>query len=307
MKPLPLIVIGGPTGSGKSSAALLLARQWRKKGIESEILCADSITIYNGFDIGSAKPSREDRNEFPHHLLDIREGEEAFTAGDFLELADPLVRRILDQDKLPLIVGGTGFYVRALLRGMASGEEDMEQSQKIKESLEERGRVLGWDTLYRELELKDPAALEKIHPNDHYRLVRALQFLEMHHTLWSEQNKLARQSAPRFLHRYAYLSPSKDELRERIEKRTATMVAAGLLDETKSLLQKVPPSCKPMQSIGYKEAVLYLEGKIPDLSAAIAQSTLRLAKQQMTWYRGEELAEAVESPFLENLSAFFGI
>jgi len=309
MKPYPLVLIGGPTGSGKSSTSLSLLRKWRKKGIESEILCADSITVYRGFDIGSAKPSKEEQSEFPHHLLDLRDGNEPFTAGDFLELADPLVQKLLAEGKVPVIVGGTGFYVRALLRGMASGDEDSAQSQKIKEALEERGKREGWETLYRELERKDPGALEKIHLNDHYRIVRALQFLTIHQTLWSTQNKLARQTPPRYSHLYAYLSPSKEQLKERIEKRSRFMIENGLVEETQKLLKEISPQSKPMQSIGYKEASLFLEGKISqaDLVPAIVQSTQRLAKQQMTWYRGEELAQAIHFPFEENLEKFLSV
>ncbi len=307
----PLIVIGGPTASGKSSLGLKLAIELAKQKIPTEIICADSITVYRGFDIGSAKPTPKEQALIPHHLLDIVNPMENFTAGDFIRLAVPLIERLRSEGKVPLVIGGTGFYLRALLRGMASGEEDQAESARIKQELEDRASNEGWEKLHQELLAKDPSS--RVHPNDHYRIIRALQAIALqaagpHEKLaWSELNKTTRENPARFPHQYFRLKVEKESLKTRIEERTKLMLDRGLVAETKALLEQgIPTSCKPMQSIGYREAVAFLQesgtttNSTATLAEQIVQSTMKLAKQQNTWFRGEELAEWIE-PSLESL------
>lgn len=298
-----VILLGGPTASGKSALALELAEALAARGQPAEILCADSVTVYRGFDIGAAKPTAADRRRVPHHLLDLTTGDQTFTAGDFIKAANPLLDSLLAGGVTPIVVGGTGFYLRALLRGMASEEENQAQARSLKSALEARARSEGWEALFRELMERDPGSAGTIHPNDHYRIVRALQAMALQGKPWSELNKTARATAPRFPYRFFRLAVTKEELKDRIEARTERMLRAGLIEEARELLRNVGAGAKPMQSIGYKEAVAFLEGTLPEneLAAAINQATLKLSKQQLTWFRGEELAEWLDPPTLPRL------
>jgi tRNA dimethylallyltransferase len=295
---MKVILLGGPTGSGKSALAFAVAKEAKKQGLLPEILCCDSITIYRGFNIGSAKPTKEEQREFPHHLIDIADPTESFTAGDFLERAAPILKKCFHDQKLPIIVGGTGFYLRALLRGMATDIEDQKLSQERKIFWEQEGEKKGWKHLFEEVKKRDPQS--EIHENDHYRLVRALQAMDLLGKPWSQQIKEARAKAPIYPHKYYYLNPSREELRKRVIKRTKIMLESGFLEEVKQLLSRgVPEDCKPMQSVGYKEALHFLKGELSDLESAIVQNTMKLAKQQSTWFRGEELAEELPQPYEE--------
>jgi tRNA dimethylallyltransferase len=303
-----LIVIGGPTASGKSALAIKLAQHLARQSQPAEILSADSITVYRGFDIGSAKPTEEERGSVPHHLLDLANPDQGFTAGDFLKAADPLIHDLLSRGTVPIVAGGTGFYLRALLRGMAGNEEDAEKSAAVKLAIEERGRAEGFEKLHRELIAKDPGSAGTIHPKDHYRIVRALQAMEMQGKPWSELNAQARAAPARFPHRYFKIKIERDELRKRIEARVAQMLAQGLVEEVEGLLAKgVNPASKPMQSVGYKETLAFLRGDLAEeeLAPAIVQATCKLAKQQNTWFRGEDLGEWLEEPYWENLAKAF--
>lgn len=296
--PNPLLIIAGPTACGKSSLAMELATQLGN----AEILCADSITVYKNFEIGSAKPNLEDQKKIPHHLINLVDSTKNFTAGDFVRYAGPLIEQLHSQNKIPILVGGTGFYLRALLKGMVSEQEDETQSQEIRARLDERAKLEGFDALYDELMQKDPAASSTVHRNDHYRIVRALQSMELSGKLWSEANKSARASAWRYPEtRFFCLKLEREVLKERIEARTTAMLEAGLLEEVKALLtQGVLPQSKPMQSVGYKECVDCLEGAFPEamLHSKISQETLKLTKRQMTWFRGEDGVEWLEPDFL---------
>lgn len=302
----PPIVIGGPTASGKSGLALQLARHFRSQGKETEILCADSITVYQGLDIGSAKPGAAEQKEFRHHLLDVADPREEFTGGDFVRLALPAILGIQHRGAIPLLVGGTGFYLRALLRGMAVSETENEaEAAAIKEKLTKRAETEGWDLLYRELLRLDPGSASTVHLNDHYRIIRALQAMEIYKKPWSELNKTARAQPWRFPGtRFFCLEVDREELKARIEQRSRAMLDAGLMAEVKSLLEKgVPPEAKPMQSIGYKECVDTLAGREPEATLAerIAQATNRLAKQQRTWFRSEVGVEWLKAGYWESL------
>lgn len=304
MQPPQLIVLGGPTASGKSALALGLAEQLISQGQRAEILCADSITVYRGFEIGAAKPDTSDRQRVPHHLLDLIDADQSFTAADFVKAADPIVSRLLSDEIVPILAGGSGFYLRALLRGMAGEEEDQTASLAVKKRLEERGKNEGWEKLHSELVRLDPGSAPIVHPNDHYRIVRALQAMEIHRKPWSELNSRARATPPKFPFRYFRLELSKDEIRSKVEKRTALMLQAGLVPEVRSLLDSgVAPDSKPMQSVGYKEAVEFLEGLFPEreLHGRIVMGTMKLVKSQMTWFKGEELSTSLAPPFFENL------
>ncbi len=299
-------MIAGPTASGKSGLALRLARALREQRRNAEIVCADSVTVYRGMEIGAAKPSLAEQTEFRHHLLNVADIHDSFTAGDFVRLALPAIADIHARGAAALIVGGTGFYLRALLRGMASNEaEDLVAAAAIRLSLEARASVEGWSALHAEVLLLDPASAGTVHPNDHYRILRALQAMALYEKPWSELNRTARASPFRFPGtRFFCLDFPKIELKERIAERSRAMLAAGLLEEVKALIAAgVPPEAKPLQSVGYRECVETLQGKEQEstLAERISLSTARLAKQQRTWFRGETGVEWLTPDFWENL------
>ncbi|RYZ96365.1 MAG: hypothetical protein EOP11_23575 [Proteobacteria bacterium] len=179
------------------------------------MIAADSVTVYRGLEIGAAKPSAAERARVPHHLLDVADPAHAFTAGDFTRLARPLVEGLQAEGKVPILCGGSGFYLRALLRGMASGEENQVEAAAIKASLEARGAAEGFAGMYAELVRQDQGSVSTVHPNDHYRIVRALQAMALHGRPWSELNKEARATPPAFPGlRFFSLEVEKEELKE---------------------------------------------------------------------------------------------
>jgi tRNA dimethylallyltransferase len=277
LKNIPaLIVIAGPTASGKTPLALKLARELRSKGKESEIVCADSVTVYRGFDLGSAKPSLDEQKEFRHHLLNVASPTEEFTGGDFIRHAIPAIAGIQARGALPLIVGGTGFYLRALLRGMASNEEeDPVLAAAIKERLTKRAELEGYGVLYKEMLRLDPGSAATVHVNDHYRVIRALQAMELFKKPWSQLNRAARQAPWRFPGTRFFCLEVQN------------LLASG-----------VPASAKPLLSVGYKECLETLSGQEPaeTLSERISASTRRLAKAQRTWFKSEQGVEMLRGP-----------
>lgn len=299
--PAPL-VIAGPTASGKSALALQLARKLRDEHKQPvEIVSADSVTVFRGFDIGSAKPSKEEQKEFRHHLLDVASAEENFTGGDFIRLAIPAIIGIQARKAVPLIVGGTGFYLRALLRGMASNEtEDPILAGAIKERLLARAATEGYEALHKEVIRLDPGSAGTVHANDHYRVIRALQAMEIYKKPWSELNRTARQAPWRFPGtRFFCLDVDKEILKERIRLRTSQLLEAGLMNEVRGLLASgVAPTSKALLSVGYKECLDTLEAREPEASLAdrITQATNRLAKQQRTWFKSEQEVEMLRGP-----------
>ena len=299
---MTILAIAGPSGSGKSALALDLARSWVATRRPIAILCADSITVYRGCNIGSAKPAKEEQTEFPHHLLDLKDPDEDFTAADFVRAADPVIERMQKEHGLALLVGGTGFYLRALFQGMTE-EDDLANaaSESYKELLQERLNREGSEALYQEMLALDPELREKIHPNDHYRVIRALQAMEATGKRWSVLNQEARARPPRYPDiNFFCLELPREILAKRLRKRSQTMLELGLLAEVKDLASRFSPECKALQSVGYRECLEYLGlteviGERPkttsELADKITQSTLRLAKRQMTWFRGEKRVE----------------
>lgn len=290
MKPR-IVVIAGPTASGKSDLALELAEQ-----LDGEIVCADSLTIYRGLDIGSAKPTPEQRRRVPHHLLDIREPTQPFTAADFRTEASQAIDDILTRGKLPLVVGGTGLYLRVLLRGLtdAPGEDPA-----LRQQLKMRADLQGAATLLEELRQVDPETAARCHPNN---LVRILRALEVWHTTgrplssFHEQHGFSDQPYDALL---LCLDLVREELYRRIDRRVELMLNAGLVDEVRGLLQAgVPADAKPLQAIGYREVLAHLHGELPleAMLELIKRNTRHLAKRQLTWFRREPDLQWVAYP-----------
>ena len=290
MKPR-LLVIVGPTASGKSALALDLAEQ-----LNGEIICVDSLTVYRGFEIGSAKPTPEQRQCVPHHLLDIREPTDPFTASDFRVAAAAAIQDITDRGKHPILAGGTGLYLRSLLRGLnkAPGEDPA-----LREALQKRLEREGGEALLAELAKVDPDTAQRLHPNNRNRIIRAL---EVFHTagvpLSQFQAEHGFSDSPYDALQFCLDLP-RQELYQRIDNRVDAMLAAGLVAEVQGLLQAgVPADCKPLQAIGYKEVVAYLQEKYDkiEMIRLIKRNTRHFAKRQLTWFRAEPEMQWVAYP-----------
>jgi tRNA dimethylallyltransferase len=290
MKP-KLLVIAGPTASGKSALAIDLAEQ-----LDGEIVCVDSLTVYRGFTIGSAKPTKEQQNQIPHHLLDVCEPSDPFTAADFMNMATIVIADIAGRGKVPILAGGAGFYLRALLRGMnkAPGED-----AAVREFLWARARQEGAEALLEELRQVDPETALLLHPNNQIRIVRAL---EVYHTtgrpISSFHAAHGFSDSPYDALQFCLDLP-RPVIYQRIEARVDAMYAAGLVSEVELLLkQGVSPVCKPLQAIGYKEVVAHLEGQfgVDEMLRLIKRNTRHFAKRQLTWFRRESEMQWVVYP-----------
>ncbi len=275
-----LIAIVGPTGSGKSALALRLARE---RG--GEIVSCDSLQVYRGLDIGSAKATPEERAAVPHHLLDVVEPHEAFSAAEYARQARAALAAIVACGRLPIVAGGTGLYLRALLQGLFEGPS---RDEPLRRRLEAMAGRYGEPRLHRLLARVDPEAASRLPARDRVRVVRALEVfwntgrpLSAHHRQGAEP---LRGFSPRLLG----IAPDRVALRQAIERRTRGMFERGLLEEVRGLLARgLPPDLRPLRSIGYRQAVAVVQGKLarPEAERDIVADTLRFAKRQMTWFR----------------------
>jgi tRNA dimethylallyltransferase len=284
-KPGPLlIVILGPTASGKSALAITLAQRF-----SGEIVSCDSVAVYCEFDIGTAKPTREQRSIVRHHLLDIVAPGDTFTAGDYSRQARAVIAEISARGKLPIVVGGTGLYLRALLEGLFPGPQ---RSEELRERLRERTAQRGSPYLQQVLRRLDPSAAANIHANDASKLIRAIEVClasrALMSELWAERGRDALRG---FRILRIGLNPPRDSLYQRINLRAQQMFADGLVEETKSLISRYGDSRKamPLESLGYRQAGQYLRGELTleQAIAAAQQGHRNYAKRQMTWFRRE--------------------
>ncbi len=279
-----LVVILGPTASGKTSLAITLARHFG-----GEIVSCDSVAVYREFEIGTAKPSRTERALVPHHLLDMAEPGETFTAGEYTRQGRAAIADISNRGKLPIVVGGTGLYLRALLEGLFPGPQ---RSEDLRQRLRERAAERGSPYLHRVLARLDPSSASQIHPNDTAKLIRAIEVCLADRRpmseLWQERG---RDPLTGYRILRLGLNPDRNQLYERINARAAAMFEHGLVEETRRLLGKYPQltGATPFTSLGYKQATAYLAGELT-LAQAVAltqQGHRNYAKRQMTWFRRE--------------------
>lgn len=280
----PLVVLSGPTGAGKTGIGLRWARH-----LGGELVGADSVQVYRGFDIGSGKPSEEELGGVQHHLLDVVEPEEPFDAGRFVALADEAIAEVRGRGRIPLVVGGTGLYLRALLRGLAEG---IPSEASLRASLNARASE-GPEELAKmhdELARVDAAYAARIHRTDPIRIVRGLEVFQLTGVPLSEHHARHAAQAPRYRARWCYLEVPREELRERQRARIEQMLAAGWVDEVRGLLARgVPRSCRPFGSVGYAQVLAFLEGALPerDLLERIRGETWAFARRQRNWFRAE--------------------
>ena len=286
-----LLVITGPTACGKSALALELAQQ-----LDGEIVCVDSLTVYRGFDIGSAKPTAGQRAMVPHHLLDICDPLQPFTAADFRQAAMSAIDAITRRGKRPILAGGTGLYLRTLLRGLteAPGEDPL-----LRQALRQRAEQEGPAALLTELRAVDPATADRLHPNNLIRIIRALEVYRVTGIPLSQLQAAHGFNERPFETLQFCLERPREQLYRAIEQRVDTMLTDGLVAEVQQLLEAgVPADCKPMQAIGYKEVAAHLcDGlDLEQMTLLIKQNTRRFAKRQLTWFRAEPELQWVAYP-----------
>ena len=275
-----LIVLAGPTASGKTSLSLHLAERYN-----GEIVSCDSVAVYRDMEIGTAKPDRADRERLPHHLIDVVDPTEGFTAGDYSRQARAALGEIVARGRVPIVTGGTGLYLRALIDGLFAGPQRSESlRERLKLSDKKRGR--GW--LYQILMRLDPKSAERIHPHDKPKLIRALEICIAARQPMSQAWEQGREALKGFRILRIGLEPDRDYLYQRINKRAAEMFRAGLVEETKMLLEKYGEA-RPFDSLGYKQARGLIRGQLREMDAiALAQQGHRnYAKRQLTWFRRE--------------------
>lgn len=285
------MVIAGPTASGKSALALALARGLAPR-FRGEIVNADSLQLYVGMDIGSAKVPLEERQGIPHHLFDVRNPNEVFTAGEYSRLGRNLLEEIRTRHALPILVGGAGFYLKALFDGLAPGPTRDSSYREELMALEAREE----GALHRALALVDSDAASRIHANDTNKLIRALEVIHNTQKPLSEMYSAPTEKLQNFRALWIGLEPEREALRARIAERTEHMFAQGLIDEVVRLRALgYGPEAKAMESVGYKQVQAYLEGTMT-LAAAKDDITLRTrqyAKRQLTWFRKETASRPI--------------
>ncbi len=276
----PLIAIVGPTASGKSAFALRLARA---RG--GEIVSCDSLQVYRGLDVGSAKATLEERREVRHHLIDVVEPDEAFSAAEFARRARAAVADVTGRERMPIVAGGTGLYLKALLEGLFDGPARDEGRRWRLERLAAR---FGDERIHRLLRQLDPEAAARIQPRDRVRVVRALEVYWATGRPISAHHRAGAEPLRGYRIRVLGLDLARDALRQVVERRTREMLERGLLEEARGLLDRgFSPELRPLQAIGYREAVAVVQGKMTpeEAEGAIVTATMRFAKRQMTWFR----------------------
>jgi tRNA dimethylallyltransferase len=276
-----LVVILGPTASGKTALSLEIATRFN-----GEIVNCDSVAMYREFRIGTAKPSPEEQKRARHHLLDVIEPTSYTTAGEYARQAREILRDIRQRGALPIVVGGTGLYLRALLEGLFAGPE---RSEELRERLRGRAHENGPQYLHRVLQRLDPQAASRIHANDVPKMIRAIEVCLSAKTPMSDQWKSGRDPLQGFTILRIGLDPHRAELYRRIHERVLAMFDAGLVEETRELLNKYGDTTRPLSSIGYKQVVQLLTGVIDREATvdAVQQAHRNYAKRQMTWFRRE--------------------
>ncbi len=283
MKKVPLVIINAPTATGKTELAIDLALEFG-----GEIINADSLQVYRYLDIGTAKPTSEQRNKVRHHLIDIVDPDEEFNAAIFTEMARKIIQNLAEMRKPVFVVGGTGLYIRALLKGII---DTPAIDKNIRNHYRRLGEVYGKEYLFNLLKKKDAEAARRIKPNDAVRVIRALEVLEQSgESIISKQTRHSGGDS-QYTTLKIGLQVDREELKKRISQRTQKMINTGLLEEVKSILARgYRETLKPLQSLGYKQIIKYFaaEFNIEEAVRLINRDTWHYAKRQMTWFSADK-------------------
>ena len=289
-----MIVISGPTCTGKSDLSISLAQD-----VSGEVISADSIQVYKGLDVGSAKIKPDEMQGVPHHLIDVLEPTEDFNVYIFKEMAKKAAEGIYDRGNVPIVVGGTGFYIQSLIYDIDFQEED---NTKVRQELEQILKDKGAGYLHDMLASVDKASAEAIHPNNTKRVIRAIEYYRLNNRPISEHNESERSKEAVYDVNYFVLTDEREALYNRINKRVDDMIDQGLLEEVKGLLDRgLDKSYNCLQGIGYKEIVEYYNGKV-SLDEAIdniKKNTRHFAKRQLTWFRREKNVKWIDASEFE--------
>ena len=283
MKKKPLIVLTGPTAAGKTKLSIRLAKK-----IGGEIISADSMQVYKGMDIGSAKIKTEEMEGICHHLVDVLEPYEEFHVVRFQQMAKAALAKIYARQHIPIVVGGTGFYIQALLYDIDFSENDGDDSYR--KELERKAKEQGGQVLHDRLKEVDPAAAEQIHANNVKRVIRALEYYRQTGQRISEHNERERQRESPYRFIYFVLNDDRAKLYEQIDRRVDQMMEEGLVDEVKALQEMgCTREMVAMQGLGYKEILAYLNGEteLDEAVYTLKRDTRHFAKRQVTWFKRE--------------------
>lgn len=279
----PLIILTGPTAVGKTELSINFA-----KAIGGEIISADSMQVYKGMDIGTAKITKEEMDNVPHHLIDIMEPDEDFNVMLFKKYASQAIEKIYANNKIPIITGGTGFYIQSVIYNINFEKNDDDDS--IRKELEEYATVNGANSLHNILKECDPESAMDIHPNNVKRVIRAIEFYRQTGKMFSVHNSEQRLHTSDFNFIYIVLNDDRANLYKRIDMRVDKMMKDGLLDEVTRLHNQYPDtSLVSMQGLGYKEIISYLKGdcSLDEAVVILKRDTRHFAKRQLTWFRRE--------------------
>ena len=283
-----VLLLVGPTASGKTRLSLEIAEK-----CNGEIVSADSRLVYRQLDIGTAKPTLRERKSIPHHCIDIKDPDEFFSAGEYGKFGRRVVAEIHSRDRLPIVVGGSGLYIEALVDGLFSGDY---RSAELREKLKLRAEDEGLDVLYNRLCGVDPDSAQKIHPNDQKRIIRALEMYELSGEPMSRIQKEKTESAD-FIPLFRGLRWARETIYHRIEERVDKMIESGLIDEVRRLREQGYGSqYNSLDSVGYKEVFACLDGlaSLEETVDLIKQNTRRFAKKQITWFRRDSRIQWID-------------
>lgn len=290
MEKRPLVILTGPTAVGKTALSVAFA-----KAINGEIISADSMQVYRHMDIGSAKVTKEEMEGVPHHLIDVLEPAEEFNVVLFQRMARQAAEEIESRGHIPILVGGTGFYIQALLYNIDFAEND--EDRRLRRSLEEIAKEQGASALYEKLRAVDPESCEIIHANNVKRVIRAIEFYEKTGKKISAHNREQRQNISPYRFAYFVLNDDREKIYRQIDQRVDLMMERGLVEEVRALrAMGCSRGMVSMQGLGYKEILSYLEGEISQEEAVylIKRDTRHFAKRQLTWFKREKEVTWIE-------------
>ena len=291
-----LIILAGPTASGKTSASIELAKR-----LGGEIISADSMQVYKYMDVGTAKISVEEMQGVKHHLIDVLDPKEDFNIVKFQNMVKCSIEEIVKNGHIPILVGGTGFYIQSIIYDIDFNNED--DNSSVRKKLEEEYDAFGADFMHEKLKKIDIVSAQTIHKNNKKRVIRAIEYFLINNEPISSHNEVQREKKSPYDYRFFVLNPSRDILYERINKRVDIMVENGLVDEVKKLRETGLSTANiSMQGIGYKEIIEYLDGEVSLETAIenIKQNTRHMAKRQVTWFKREKDVIYVDPFSFEN-------